>query len=836
MTTPALLAAASPPVESFTVNAFGDRYLYRVNRESFNKLGAAAVFQAYFGDRLFAENTLHIVIGTDSGLLLQHVADRGGASGSRYLFVELPEVLDQLGADDRAGLGDKGLCVAPEQWIAQARSFKINEYFYINSVALWQSLAARDANLPDYAELVWEIDAELAHLQWLAQAELGNETFTDCQLANLAENLEPATRLKGVFRGRTALLLAGGPSLDAILPWTFEHRERIVVMAVSRVSRRLQQVGLIPDLVFSVDPTELSFDVSKEMLEFGDEVALIHAFHMTPLLLGQWRGPSFYLGDLLPWKSPRNPASLPNSGPTVTNTALSVGQALGFHRIILAGVDLCFSRSGHTHAEGSNERQAGPRFDLTGLQVETYGGWLADTSPDFAHARFNLEIQARQLAQLGCELINPSPDSARVAQVRHCPLADIDLPEEPIDARTILHRHPSTATARRQHVSSLLREIRRGIHSARAIRALAVEALDHNLGIYRSATGDRSRRSKILLDRVERRLNTRHRLFAKLTKRLGIRDFLKVTRPFDDEEMDSDSAQRLGTVYYEAYRDGSERLLKLLESAEQRLCSRLEEEAERPDLAGLCGQWQRDRQFGRARLWLERHPGQAPAARELGDLGALHQAYREVLLATDSKHLRRARQHSSLAAAQQRARILLRNRQGDKLRDLLESLADHPDSGRGPLTRHLVSAYLAEAEGDHDRALQELHPIIEAGPSPLLEDALMRVFLVSVEVEQPDNAAFALQCLAQLSPLYQPQHAEMLRLLGRPLDAADAYSAFLQRFPDDAYVHLRLARLYLDIGAVDSCRLLLTHILEKWPGNTTAAELSHMLDRPVASG
>lgn len=816
--------------DSFAVNSFGDRYLYPVNRESFNRLGSSAVFQAYFGERLFAENTLHIVVGTDSGLLLRYIAGRGVPLGSRYLFIELPELLSRLHQEGLTELlGDKACCTPPDCWVKEAAAFKLNEYFYINSVEFWQSLGARDANLAYYTELVWAVDAELARLHWLGVVALGNEGFIQCQLANLADNLHPATLLKNRLRGCTALLLAGGPSLDSILPWALEHREQLVVMAVSRISRRLQQTGLVPDFVFSVDPTELSFDVSKEMLEFGDEVTLIHAYHINPLLLGQWRGPSFFLGDLLPWKSRLNPVSLPHPGPTVTNVALAVGRELGFSRIILGGVDLCFSREGFTHAEGSNERKVGPRFDLTGLQVETNGGWMADTSPDFAQARTNLEHQARLLARQGCQLINPGAASARVDRVLHCPLAEIELTGDPPNLRSVLNSLGIRPADRSDHINGLLQEIRRGIHNVKTIRDLASEALDHNRGIYQSGTSSEAKRSKIQLDRIERRLNTRYRLFARLTKKLGIRDFLKVTRPYEDIEMSATDAQQLGATYYQAYLDGGQRLLKLLEDTEQRLQSRLAEDSEPPNFAELCSQWRTDRQFGRGRVWLKRHPEYQLTPEFRREFEDLEQRYRDVLADTNSKHLQRTKHHSSLTAAQTRARILLRNRRTAELKTLLESLENHPDADQGVLHRHLVAAYEAESEGEYDRALQELQPVIEAGPSPLLEDALTRVFLISIEVQQLDNAGFALQCLAQLSPVYQPQYAEILKLLNRPMDAIDTYNAYILRFPDNLYAHLRLARLYLDMGVDDACRLLVEHILQKWPGNGTARDLQQAM-------
>jgi hypothetical protein len=831
----------SPPLiteshqDSFSQNSFGDRYLYRVNREAFNKLGANAVFEAFFGKPLLAENTLHIIVGTDSGLLLRHLASGELASGTRYLFIELPEVLAVLQTEGLLDLlGDRAACVTVENWLEQARDFKINEYFYINNVEFWQSIAAREANVPEYTEVVWAIDAELNRLRWLGQTELGNETFSQCQMANLADNLIPATVLKNAFLDKTAILLAGGPSLDAAIPWIQEHRQQIVVLAVSRIARRLQQVGLKPDMVFSVDPTELSFDVSKEMLEFDDQVALIHSYHITPLLLGQWRGPTFYLGELLPWKSALNQVSLRAPGPTVTNTALSVAHALGFSRIILAGLDLCFNKDGHTHAQGSNERLAGPRFDLTGLQVKTNGGWMADTSPDFEQALKTLEAQAKMITGSGhCQLLNPSPDSAFIPHVAHLPLDQICLPEQNLEVGTILRTHGSSqnSNTRIHHIDKVLREIRKGIHNVRGIKELAIEALMHNEGIYVvDAVNPRaSGRSKIKLDKVERQFNTRYRLFARLTKRLGIRDFIKVTRPFDDVELDAGNAKLLGAVYYEAYRDGAERLLNMLQNAEQKLLARMEEDRPEPDFGLLFARWRKDRQPGRGRVWRSRHPDMVMTAQTLAEFENLDGEYREVLTSTSSKHLQRAKQHASLAFAQKRARILLKNRQTQDLETLLANLAQHPEAEKAQQLQHLVNGYIAELQARFDDAISSFLQIIDAEPSPLLEDALVRVFLISVELQNLDNAGFALECLSQISPTYLPQYAEVLKLQQRPLDAIDVYNRYIQKFPEDVFVQLRLARLFFDLNILEPCQLLLSYIIERWPENLTARELQSQL-------
>jgi len=833
MSSDGLFPSLALPFDSFTQNAFGDRYLYQVNREAFNKVGASAVFAAFFGESLFYENTLHVVVGTDSGLLLRHIAQKGVPTGSRYLFIELPHILAALESEGVLDiLGERGVCVTADEWLSKANEFKIEEYFYIGGVEFWQSIAAREASMPDYAEIAWSVDADLIKLRWAVSAALGGEGFTVCQLANLAENLVPASVLKDAFRGKTAVLLAGGPSLDACLPWVEEHRDCVAVLAVSRVARRLHEAGITPDIVFTVDPTEMSFDVSKEMLEFDERVILIHAYHATPLLIGQWRGMSFYLGDLLPWKSPLNPPSLPHPGPTVTNTALSVAQAFGFSRIILGGVDLCFSRDGYTHAKGSNEHAVGPRFDLSAIQVETNGGWQANTTADFAEAARSLAMQAVQISRSGCEIVNPSPASAKMEGIAYRPLAEIQIHSGAFSVWDIVRQRvePPTLEHRRRHCQKVLAELAKAIHQIKAIRELAVKGLEYNLGIYGEGNHRRAVKNKILLDRTERTLKTRYRQFSKLTKRLGIRDFLKITRPFEDKDLDAESAKKLGSIYYEAYRDGAQRLLQMLCKAEQRLHSRLEEEKAEPDFDRMFEQWREDRQYGRVRIWRARHCSVPLSPMRQKELESIEQLYGKTLTDTDSAHLKRAKHHSSLPAAQKRGRILLKNRQTGELSDLLNSLEHHPDKQAALEYCQLISAYLAELNGDHETAIGLLYPIVQNGESPLLEDALLRVLSISLETHQAENACSALDCLSLISPVYKPQYAEMLKLLGRPIEAVDVYNDYLAAFPDQVYIQLKLARLYFDIGILEAARMMLNYILERTSENESALALAAMID------
>jgi hypothetical protein len=81
---------------TLTTNIFGERFLYHINRDSFSKISASAIFDAEFKAKIFDEDSLYIIIGTDSGLLPQYIQNQGIPIGTRYLFIEIPEVLQQL--------------------------------------------------------------------------------------------------------------------------------------------------------------------------------------------------------------------------------------------------------------------------------------------------------------------------------------------------------------------------------------------------------------------------------------------------------------------------------------------------------------------------------------------------------------------------------------------------------------------------------------------------------------------------------------------------------------------------------------------------------------------
>ena len=250
-------------------------------------------------------------------------------------------------------------------------------------VYLNNAICVQSNFLEEYSEISLQLTESLQCIVWKYSLRLSTEAFIARQIENIAELQQPAYLLKDRFKGETAIILAGGPSLTDLLPWIKKNRDKLVILSVARVSRQLIKAQVTPDFIFSVDPHKESFDNSYEMLFFDETPIFVHANHVYPGLLNQWHGKSVYLGARLPWLSPLNIENVGSIGPTVTNSALQTADYFGFERILLAGVDLCYTKSGITHAEGSDEQAAGAKYNTTSLRVKTYSGEYRGTGEDF---------------------------------------------------------------------------------------------------------------------------------------------------------------------------------------------------------------------------------------------------------------------------------------------------------------------------------------------------------------------------------------------------------------------------------------------------------------------
>ncbi|MGZ8918356.1 MAG: 6-hydroxymethylpterin diphosphokinase MptE-like protein [Methylobacter sp.] len=819
----------TPATGALKTNAFGDRYLYNLSRGSFERVSAKAIFDTEFSKSLFQEDALNIIIGTDSGLLPKYIQQQGIPAGSRFIFIEPDLILEQLLQNQLLDdLPPEIVCTTASHWENHANTFKIREYSYMNSVKLFNAICTQQAILDDYIELSWAISEILNILHFRYNVVIGCELFIVRQLENIADNILPVALLANAYQGQTVIILTGGPSVTTVFPWLLDNRHKLVVFAVSRISRQLIAAGIEPDFVFSVDPQDGNIDVSKEMFLFSDKTIFINSYHVQPALLNQWHGRSLYMGPRLPWKSDLNIVNMGGTGPTVSNSALSIAHYFGFSKILLAGFDLCFTKDGITHAIGSDEQLAGPKYDLIPLQVETYSGEFRPTGQDYYAALLTLAKQAELITSEHCEIINLAPFAAKVELIAHIPTSEIILPD--LQADDIASCIPQlTHTVLNRHYQAVIDELERTDFQMKAIAKLAKKALDINRRMYTSEGRIENYKEKRELDTIEKQLNRKYKHYSKLVKQFGVRHFIKMTSPHDSDDYDAEKAKKLGNIYYQAYQSGATTLSNLINAAITRTKTRQEELKEMPDVNFLLEQWNQDKSYRRAVIWLKKHSSSPYSEQTASALQTMKEQFNQVMINQDTAFKANNTKHSTLPILKSKIKLLFKHKKIDDLKDLKTGVINDPNHENKEPYLLLIDAYLAELENDAEIALTHYDSIINLDQSPLLEEALLRIASISLEQHNQKNALLALDCLTQISPIYLPYKAELARILGDYILAIDSYNAYINFFPEDILNKLKLTTLYIDIKVYEAAELMLEHLLQIAPDLESAIGLKSQL-------
>lgn len=820
-------------------NPFGERYCTRHSGAIFESASAMDLYPRRFGDELFQEETLYVVTGSDSGLLPRYIAGRGLPKGSRYLFIELDEMQEALSdAPLLQPLEGRIAITGQNGWAAQARELALANYAYTGKISYVRSLSVQQNCHPLYARLHQDVSRELMHLYWLFSAQFDEHVFTKNMLTNLAENRIPAIRLRDRFKGHCAIVLAAGPSLDELLPWIMAHRDQALVIAVSRIAARLLQAGLAPDIIISVDPQFISFSVSKEMLKLGERTLFVHSSSATPLLTGQWPHRTTFTGPRVPWADPGFD-NLGTIAPTVTNNAILLAQDLGCSQIILAGVDLCYSADGYTHVSGTKEHAAGPMVGHIDHTIETNSGRQAETNTGYYEAISTIERQALQAAERGCRLINPAGGAARMEGVEYIPAAELTI-TKPLQCpawETICAALDDDSSATRAaHCRQMTAQLDKALQQCRTIKRLASEALQCSSKMAKLVNSSGYLPLKRRLDQIERIIERRYEGVANAIKRNNARDFAKVISADSGDNWDAAELFEKTGLYYQAFIDGADNFITLIESSRERLVNRLGEESATPDLAAIIKQWRQDLQLGRGTLWRRRHPEQERqlTPQQLDEFALLEQQFNAMLRSDDANlshyFQNLASNENTIGALVGHARSSFDQQDSAALQRIATGLKQRQE----PLARQaaqLVQGFIHELQQQH-AAATACYQSLDAGvSSELWQIAQEHILTLAMAGEDYQGAITTLEQLGRRIVSYQPIHAQLLALTGAIKPAIEVYTRYLQQQPRDLDTTLALGLLLAEIHAWEAARSALDHIRDLDPSHPGIVELEARLEQ-----
>lgn len=808
---------------SFAVSRFGEYYLPSINRNTFEKIDSTSLYNERFKQALSKPDTLHIIIGLDSGLLANYVMERPLADGAKFIFVELPEVLSMLSIDIPEHLADEISVISFDELNETIADIRNNVFLVKGKYAIHRSIAVDGNYLEPYSELNAEVEKKVEHESFSLGTAFNQKLFIKTQLTNVAENLQPASVLRGQFNDKTCIVLGGGPSLDNNIDWIKANADRLVIIAASRIVGKLIKLEIKPDIIVSVDPQSISFDVNKELMSLEHDTLLVYSYHVTPQIIGQWRGAALYTGSRLPWNSDHDNNNIESVGPTVTNSAIEIAREMGFSQILLCGVDFCHSQSGITHTAGTYGASLGPDMGIMYEWVETNCGEMAETPIQLMYAIQSLAAAIE--AYPGARYINLSPDAAKVNGVEQINAHDITLPEISAKQRALLApaQHLLSIDKKCQLLGSTLNALKATSEQLAQLNDYnqdALQLVDQIEAAHQYPERIGALASK--LDNIESSINANYSGLAKLVKFYGYYEFSHFlsTKKVDDwSQQDVTDNTRL---YYQAFSDITNALSQLVDEAIARVSSRLAEHQAEVDIHALCERWDKDAQWGRALIWQQQHPqlyAQLTTAQQ-SELAKTRQQYHAQFVVKAFIDPSDEPAVPQLNNAFKKLHALLHYKHLLGITKMVQYTAPYVDSDLDITRLHnLAKSYQYRLENRLELALDA----VQATPIEQRQEAeLKQIILLALKLNRLPLALAQYAQIITYSDEYLPQYAHALYLNDNAQDALATYLDYLDKYPQDIPVMLKLGIFLANVGQIDGARACFENVLSLDEDNQAA--------------
>ncbi|WP_084318594.1 motility associated factor glycosyltransferase family protein [Deferrisoma camini] len=802
------------PLFHSTRNTWGDEYFTHINGPDFKDEPASEIYKRQYDRLLSQKNAIFVLCGTDSGLLIRHIARNFADNDSFYVFVETDELAPFVPFEQHAESAENlALCTLSELPETLKR-VDVRHHFYRNAVFLVPSVCATRENTA-HALLLQKLREHLDMARFNILLTSAHAPFILARLGNLADHELPLDRLDGLFEGETAVILGAGPSLDELLPWVQENRPRFTLFAVSRIAKRLGDEGILPDIVATIDPKPASYDISKEMLVYPEDRVLIYETHAYPRLISQWRGRKFFAGPRLPWE-PRKDL---NYGPTVAHLALWAAIRMGFRRIYLAGVDLCYGPAGKVHESASSGKAevSATRRDVK--TVQTYGGEEAETDYAFLAGIASLEKLATVAREAGSEVANLAARAAKVPGVSFVPPEKAQLPQggAPAAERVATALPPPTPGQRKNQLQTLVAELEELIEQCRNIRRMAHRG-ERTIREYAGASA--AKRGKVAKEFGG--------LCTKLQKRHGpILDSLQRLFPdlfyayFDTKKVADDLKGKIrhDKQLLQAYMATVPHLERMLRIARDKAQHRLLELDPRACPERLV------------RGWLERKEPLRlhcvdPSTRQrvLGELGEplrskLEEACREALCDREVS----PQGNFDAGEALGRAQDAFRHRNAAALKRVREALSQRPEVEAAAIDT-LAAGLEAELREDGDAAVSYYQQASATEYVPVRREAKRRLAKLLLARGATREAAELLYPLCTEGGPDAPELATTMIRAGHPGLALKALVDLLERTPRDPLLWCLAGEAQEALGETGGARDAFVQALGLAPGNARASE------------
>ncbi|WP_351014865.1 6-hydroxymethylpterin diphosphokinase MptE-like protein [Shewanella sp. AC91-MNA-CIBAN-0169] len=799
----------------FAISPYNEYYLPSVNKFIFEKMDSTTIYTNKFKSKeLENTDTLHIFIGMDSGLLVNFIIKSKITSGSKYLFIELPEVIKLLSITIPEKL-KKNIFICTEIELETIlKSTEVNLYIVKNKYKTHYSLAASGNEHEDYTSLNYRVETSIEHIRFDSHVLFTNKIFLTNEIKNITENITPASILKNTFNGENCIVLGGGPSLDDNIHWIKKNRKNLFVISVSRIVNKLISNGIESDIIVTVDPHDISFDANKDLMLLGENNLLIHSNYTNSNIISQWKGAMLFTGDML-INDNLSLNNISTVGPTVTNSAINIAKEMGFSKIILSGVDLCHSKSGMSHTTGTyipKGHSIGSIYEW----VETYSGDMAETPYQLVQALVSLTAQVANSSNI--KYINLSVNAARVEGIQHIDSSNIIL--EPIDINKLNSISPINIKSIFT-IEKLLNkrdEIELVLLSFKKI----IKKINNAIIICHKIKKNRGDRISLFkkIDSIENFVNKEFKTASYLVKFYGYYEFTKFLSTKKNDDWDQEYLNNQTLLYYQTYYDIAKILNQHFLNAQNRLESRILEHESPLNVTALLQQWTDDQQFGRAELLLE-NKTEAVENLSTDDIIKIQshiEKFKLLLLKNENKKEKEIQEDSSNDKAYLKLNYFFQR----KFITGIEKMIQYTESSKNK--ENIEIYYLAVSYRDYlnNEFNSSLAAAIKIPEDLMRENVLKHIIVLTLKLNKISISELYLSKIVQLNDEYQPQYAHIMTLQGKNQQALNIYLDYLDKYPEDIPALLKLGSFLMTVGEVESAKSVFMQVLSIDPKNHTA--------------
>lgn len=235
--------------------------------------------------------------------------------------------------------------------------------------------------------------------------------------------------LDGAFKGRPAILIAPGPSLDKNIHLLHEAQGKALLIAPLQTLRRLYKANIRPDFVLVLDATDLTTDPYDFFNEVPSEflTTLIVGVNCHPSVVQKFQRVYFFSasGPLDHWLEPMLAQPLVTlEAPSVAISALLLAQHWGCNPIVLTGQDLALADGGQRYAQDAQLNNLSvPKL----MTLPGYHGGTVQTPSDYFLFHHQFERIAKTLATShpDVRLCNCTEGGAYIQGYEHLPLHSV---------------------------------------------------------------------------------------------------------------------------------------------------------------------------------------------------------------------------------------------------------------------------------------------------------------------------------------------------------------------------------------------------------------------------